>query len=217
MNIPGGSLTQYYIDYRVTWRLAVTSDTQRPQYRDVLGVSLHERQRLLTQAKNLEPEARWLMDQINMPPGQRVTDVGCGPIGVLDLRGERVGPDGKVIGLDLEPRFVSMAKQIVAQRGLTSVHIDILSAYCEPAHLAWDTLFDVFQSFVGGHGPDLRRARHLPTLFRGGGFTNVEAEVHARLARDGEPRRLNLGTHPMHEPYLVGSGTRPKRSLSAAQ
>ncbi len=34
--------------------------------------------------------------------------------------------------------------------------IDILSAYCEPAHLAWDTLFDVFQTFVEGHGADLR-------------------------------------------------------------
>jgi SAM-dependent methyltransferase len=221
----------------------VTRETQSTQYKDVLGVSAHERQRLLTQAKNLEPEARWLLDRIDVRPGWRATDIGCGPIGVLDVLSERVGPDGEVIGLDLEPRFVAMAKQIVAERGLTNVHvvqgdarssdlphdsfdvvherlllvgpmrepvvaemfaitrpggvaaaqeIDMFSAFCAPAHPAWDTLFDVFRTFVEGHGADLRGARHLATLLRDGGFANVEAEVHARLARVDEPRRLQL-------------------------
>ncbi len=235
----------------------MTSVQHGSQYKDVLGISAQERQRLLEQAKSLEPEARWLLDRIDVRRGWRVTDLGCGPIGILNLLSERVGPEGEVVGLDLEPRFLSVARQVVAKRGLTNVQlvegdarssslprdsfdlvherllligpvrepvvaemfalarpgrvaaaqeIDVFSAYCEPSHPAWDTLLEAFRSFVAGHGANLGGARQLPSLLRDGGFLNVEAEVHARLARVGEPRRLQLLAliASIREPLLRG-------------
>lgn len=241
----------------------MTRARHRTRYSDVLGVTPQERQRLLDQSKDLEPEARWLMDRIDVRPGWRAADLGCGPLGILDLLSERVGPDGEVVGLDREPRFVEVARQVVAERGLTNVkvvegdarssslprdsfdlvherllligpvrepvvaemfvlarpggvaaaqEIDVLTAYCEPDHPAWDALFEVFRAFVAGHGADLRGARQLPTLLRDGGFMNVETEVHARLAQVGEPRRMQLLSliASIREPLLRQSTCSPE-------
>ena len=45
-------------------------------------------------------------------------DVGCGPIGILNLLSQRVGPHGSVVGVEREPRFVEMARAEIAKRGL---------------------------------------------------------------------------------------------------
>ena len=63
----------------------------------VLGGTQTEQQRLTAQAGDLEGPARWLLDQINIKPGIRAVDVGCGPIGIMDLLSERVGADGIVL------------------------------------------------------------------------------------------------------------------------
>src|SRR5215218_1948311 len=53
-----------------------------------LGGSQPELERLLTQAKAYEPQANWLLDQIGVQPGWRSLDIGCGPIGILNLLSE---------------------------------------------------------------------------------------------------------------------------------
>jgi SAM-dependent methyltransferase len=88
-----------------------------------LGGSESEKQRLLRQAEAYEPHARWLLDQIGIQPGWRVLDVGCGPIGILDLLSERVGPQGVVVGIERESRFVEMAREEIAKRGLSNASI----------------------------------------------------------------------------------------------
>jgi SAM-dependent methyltransferase len=50
-------------------------------------------------------------------------DIGCGPIGIMDLLSERVGQGGKVIGVEREPRFVEMARTELATRGLRNVRV----------------------------------------------------------------------------------------------
>ena len=59
----------------------------------LLGHSRAEQERLRDQPKQLEPEARWLLDQLAIRPGDRAIDLGCGPQGVLDLLAERVGKE----------------------------------------------------------------------------------------------------------------------------
>lgn len=88
-----------------------------------LGGTSTERDRLLSQAEQYEPTASWLLDQIGVQPGWRAIDIGCGPIGILDLLSRRVGPGGSVIGLEREPRFVEMARAEIARRGLGNVAI----------------------------------------------------------------------------------------------
>jgi len=99
-----------------------------------LGGTETEKQRLLKQAKTYEPLAGWLLDQIGIQSGWRAVDIGCGPIGILDLLSDRVGPQGSVVGLEREPRFVEMAREEISKRGLsnaTVVEADALSTGLE--------------------------------------------------------------------------------------
>lgn len=99
-----------------------------------LGGTGTERNRLLSQAEQYEPTANWLLDQIGVQPGWRAVDIGCGPIGILNLLSQRVGPSGAVIGLEREQRFVEMAHAEIATRGLgnvTMVQADALNTGLE--------------------------------------------------------------------------------------
>jgi ubiquinone/menaquinone biosynthesis C-methylase UbiE len=89
----------------------------------VLGGTQTEQQRLLAQASAFEIQSRWLLDQIDIRPGWRAVDIGCGPIGILNLLSERVGMEGSVVGLEREERFVTMARSEIARRGLRNVQI----------------------------------------------------------------------------------------------
>jgi ubiquinone/menaquinone biosynthesis C-methylase UbiE len=88
-----------------------------------LGGTQTELGRLLTQAEAYEPQANWLLDQLGVQPGWRAVDIGCGPIGILNLLCKRVGPRGSVVGLEREARFVAMAKAEIAKRGLVNVQM----------------------------------------------------------------------------------------------
>jgi SAM-dependent methyltransferase len=89
----------------------------------VVGGTLTEQQRLLVQCQDLAPAARDLLDRIRVMPGWQVIDVGCGPLGIVDLLSERVGPAGHVVGLEREARFVDMGRALAAERALTNVEI----------------------------------------------------------------------------------------------
>jgi SAM-dependent methyltransferase len=62
--------------------------------------------------------AEWLLDQIGVAAGAHTIDVACGPLDVLHLLAERVGPTGRVVGLDREPRMIEMAGEVTGERGL---------------------------------------------------------------------------------------------------
>jgi ubiquinone/menaquinone biosynthesis C-methylase UbiE len=94
---------------------------QSEQY--LLGHSLAEQERLRQQSQQLADEARWLLDQLDIPPGARVIDLGCGPQGILDLLSERVGPDGTVVGLERNERVLQQARTFVADNHLTNVEV----------------------------------------------------------------------------------------------
>ena len=89
----------------------------------VLGGTQTERDRLITQAEGLEGSTRWMLDRIDLKPGDRAVDVGCGPIGIMNLLSERVGADGIVIGVEREPHFFDMACAEQRKRGLSNVRL----------------------------------------------------------------------------------------------
>jgi SAM-dependent methyltransferase len=100
-----------------------TSGKMRPSSAYVWGTGLTEQQRLLQQVELYAPEAHWLLDQLNIMPGSRAIDLGCGPLGILDLLSERVGPRGEGLGVESEPRFVDLAKRLVEERQLQNVQV----------------------------------------------------------------------------------------------
>lgn len=94
----------------------------------LLGASAGERERLMFQAELFRPEAEGLLDHCGVEPGWRAIDVGCGPLGIMDLLSQRVGPGGTVVGLDNEPHMIEMARATVAERGLRNVELTTADA-----------------------------------------------------------------------------------------
>src|SRR4051794_11047087 len=66
----------------------------------LLPASASELERLRLQARVWEPEAETLLDRIGVQPGWRCADLGCGAMGILGPLSRRVGPTGRILGLD---------------------------------------------------------------------------------------------------------------------
>jgi SAM-dependent methyltransferase len=88
-----------------------------------LGYRQAEQERLQRQAEDLAHEARWLLDQIGVPGGASVVEIGCGPRGCLDLLSERVGPAGSVVGVERSDEAVELARRFVADHELANVKV----------------------------------------------------------------------------------------------
>ena len=56
-------------------------------------------------------------------PGGRIADVGCGPGAILRLLAERIGTEGRAVGVDADPSAVSIARQQTA--GLPQVRVQV--------------------------------------------------------------------------------------------
>jgi SAM-dependent methyltransferase len=89
----------------------------------LLGYRQAEQERLERQALELAPESSWLLDQIGIRPGSRVVEIGCGPRGCLDLLSERVGTNGKVIGVERSAEQVERARKFVISNHLTNIEV----------------------------------------------------------------------------------------------
>ncbi len=118
----------------------------------IMRGTLTEQERLLAQAASYAPEARWLLDHLGVQPGQRVADIGCGPIGVLDVLAERVGPRGAVVGVEREARFVEMARRVLAERQLTGV--EVIQADASATRLPGESFDFVHERLVLLQQPD---------------------------------------------------------------
>lgn len=80
-----------------------------------------ERTRLLAECELYRMEAELLFDRICVESGWRTLDLGCGPLGVLDILAERAGPQGSAIGMDSEPAMLDAARAELAARGMADV------------------------------------------------------------------------------------------------
>ena len=69
-----------------------------------------EIERLHTQAAAMAPDALTMLDRIGVTQGWNCLDIGCGPGGITDLLSERVGPSGRVVGLDMDNDFLEHAR-----------------------------------------------------------------------------------------------------------
>jgi SAM-dependent methyltransferase len=86
--------------------------------RYLLGDSPAEIRHLIEQAEVYAEEATELFELIGVDAGSAAIDVGCGVLGVLRLLADRVGPTGRVVGLDREARMVESGRQFAERLGL---------------------------------------------------------------------------------------------------
>jgi len=53
------------------------------------------------------------LKHLDLKPGQRVIDVGCGPGTSLAVLRDAIGPDGSVLGVDFSPRMLAKARSVI--------------------------------------------------------------------------------------------------------
>ena len=77
---------------------------------------------LLDHHKTKESERRQMVVDLDLRPGDRVLDIGCGPGLWTLLLAEKVQPEGQVIGLDFDSHLINYAQQCLE----TNPHRDII-------------------------------------------------------------------------------------------
>src|SRR4029078_6994444 len=94
-------------------------DRHRPSYGPCMS-SVSYQQFTGTAAENYQrdfvpsiatPVSRELLRVAELQPSERVLDVACGPGLITRLASERVGADGAVMGIDIAPDMIGVAKR----------------------------------------------------------------------------------------------------------
>ncbi|MGO9594546.1 MAG: class I SAM-dependent methyltransferase [Steroidobacteraceae bacterium] len=82
-----------------------------------------EMQRLRQQAQVWEPAAIDFLATLDIQPGWKALDLGCGAMGILRPLSQSVGDTGVVVGLDSDATQLAAARLFVEEANLTNVSI----------------------------------------------------------------------------------------------
>jgi trans-aconitate methyltransferase len=94
-----------------------TTETERPQAVYALGHTPEEYDRLRTQAQVWQAATGRLLDQVGLVPGASCLDAGCGPGETMRAMAERVGPTGRVLGIDADESLGALALAMLHDAG----------------------------------------------------------------------------------------------------
>jgi SAM-dependent methyltransferase len=86
-------------------------------------------ERLAVLARSWEPTTSNLFDRIGVTSGMRCLDLGCGGGDVTLELARRVGPDGLVVGVDMDAVKLDLARQAAATQGLANTEFRELNVY----------------------------------------------------------------------------------------
>src|SRR5262245_14138357 len=86
-----------------------------------LGRTSAEYERLIEQAELLRPLTERMLRAAGVGAGMHVLDIGCGVGDVSLLGSDVVGPEGSVVGIDLDAAALQIADERRAARGITNV------------------------------------------------------------------------------------------------
>ncbi|HEY1838763.1 MAG TPA: methyltransferase domain-containing protein [Mycobacterium sp.] len=134
----------------------------------VLGHVDTEIRRLILQARLYDEFTEHALRLAGLQPGMRVLDVGCGPGDVSFVAARLVGPRGSVLGVDVEPDVVELARIRAAEHGLDTVRF-------EPTVIGNLRIEEPVDAVIGRlilmHLPDpVSALRHLAEMVRPGGL-----------------------------------------------
>ena len=85
------------------------------------GRSRAEYERLIEQGELFRPLTERMLLAAGITRGMRVLDVGCGVGDVSFLVSALVGPDGSVVGVDLDAKALNLAEERRTAQGITNV------------------------------------------------------------------------------------------------
>lgn len=139
----------------------------------LLASNAAEVERLRLQARVWEPEVEVMLEKIGIKPGWTCIDLGCGAMGILGPLSRRVGPRGRVMGVDIDAKQLASARAYVAENGLTNVELRELDAY--NTGLARESFDLTHVRFVFAPvGRDAELLREVIALTRPGGTIAIQ-------------------------------------------
>ncbi len=95
---------------------------------------------------------QWVLDQLDLQPGQRLADIGCGPGAYYDaISRTDAAPDLSVLGIDRSPAMLAEAVQRGVQAGIS---LSTLQADAQFLPLADDCCRRVMANHILYHVPD---------------------------------------------------------------
>jgi SAM-dependent methyltransferase len=139
----------------------------------LLAGQVSELERLQLQSRVWEPSGRRLLEEIGDGRGTRAVDVGCGVLGWLRLLSEWVGPEGAVVGTDIDEAMLAAAARFVADEGLGNVTLrndDLFATRLQAA--SFDLVHARFELTPLGRGRE--QMQTYLRLLRPGGTVVVE-------------------------------------------
>lgn len=146
----------------------------RQQY--VVNDQVNAYQRLVDLAQLFTDDVRRACQAVGVGRGATVADVGCGPLGALDVLAQVVGPSGQVIGIDVDADALARAHQILDGQGLSNVRLicaNLLTSVPRE-HMSGQQCDLAYSRLVLIHQPDpVAALRQIASLVRPGGYVVV--------------------------------------------
>ena len=118
---------------------------------------------------------RPVLDRVGIRPGERVLELGPGP-GIFTVdAAQHVGPEGRLIAVDIQPEMIAQVEERVREAGLTNVETHVASAHDLPLK---DAAIDrAFLIAVLPEIPDQARAlTELHRVIKPGGILSITEE-----------------------------------------
>jgi ubiquinone/menaquinone biosynthesis C-methylase UbiE len=86
-------------------------------------------ERLQVLARNWAPTTNALLDRVGLEPGMSALDLGWGAGDVTFELARRVGPSGRVLGVDMDEVKIGLARERAAAEDVTNIEFQVLSVY----------------------------------------------------------------------------------------
>jgi SAM-dependent methyltransferase len=148
--------------------------TKRTVERDhyVIRGGVEGRERLRILARVMQPTIRSLFDRVQIGAGMACLDVGCGGGDVTLELARRVGPEGRVVGWDIDETKLGLARREAEEQGLGNVDFRLSDIGHSEAEREFDA---VYARFLLTHLQDPAGAlAGMRQMLRPGGVAIVE-------------------------------------------
>ena len=120
-------------------------------------------------------EMRPILDRVGIRPGERVLELGPGPGMFTVEAAQRVGSEGRLVAVDIQPKMIAQVEKRVREAGLTNVETHVADAYHLP--LENESVDRAFLVTVLPEIPDQARAlAELRRVIKPGGLLSITEE-----------------------------------------
>lgn len=128
-----------------------------------------------------------VLDDLHLYPGASTLEVGCGPAMLLEPIHERTGPDGVIVGLDINPHFIAVADQRAAMLGIE--HARFVTADCHTLPFEDQTFDSIVAEKLLMHVAPITRviAEMARVLSVGGRLVLVDYDPYTAFAAGPNP------------------------------